>query len=134
MTATVPETDLPEISLVEPMPGFPDARRFTLVELAPGGVLFALRSLDDPALRFLVVPPAPFFPDYAPEIDSATATELELVDADDALVLLLVTPGSSPEHATANLLAPLVVNTRTRSAAQVVLADSSLPLREPLRR
>jgi flagellar assembly factor FliW len=134
VTAMATETELPEISLVEPLPGFPGTRRFAMVELAPGGVLYALRSLDDPELRFLVVPPSPFFPDYAPELDDATVESLDLRSADEALVLLVVTPGDTPGGATANLLAPVVVNNRTRAAAQVVLADADLPLREPLRR
>ncbi len=61
--------DLPVIELVHPMPGFPDRRQFALVTLDDLGTLCALRSLDDPELRFLVVPPAPFFPDYSPELD-----------------------------------------------------------------
>ena len=133
MTASATDTELPEISFVEPLPGFPDARRFALVELAPGGALFALRSLEDPELRFLVVPPAPFFPDYAPELDDAAAAGLGLTGAEDALVLLVVTPGDSPADATANLMAPVVVNARTQAAAQVVLSDSSLPIRRRLR-
>ncbi len=128
------DLDVPAIAMVDPMPGFPGARRFALVELTPGGALSALRSLDDPELRFLVVPPVLFFPDYAPEIDDETAHRLQLATADDALLLLVVTPGRTPEEATVNLLAPIVVNHRARLAAQVVLADASLPLRAPLRR
>ncbi len=130
------ETDheVPTIEMIDPMPGFPGARRFALVDLAPGGALSALRSLDDPELRFLVVPPALYFPDYAPEIDDETAQRLQLTTAEDALVLLVVTPGETPADATANLLAPVVVNHRTQRAAQVVLTDSSLALRAPLRR
>ncbi|MDP9394645.1 MAG: flagellar assembly protein FliW [Actinomycetota bacterium] len=134
MTAAALEDEAPTLELVEPMPGFPGARHFHLVELAAGGTLYALRSVEDPALRFLVVPPTFFFPDYAPEIDDADAARLGLDSADDAVVLLVVTPGDTPADATANLLAPVVVNTATRRAAQVVLADSSLPLRAPLRR
>lgn len=126
--------ETPGIELVDPMPGFPGARRFALVELAPGGALFALRSLDDPALRFLVVPPLPLFPGYAPEVDDEVADRLGLATADDALVLLVVTPGERAADATANLLAPVVVNRHTRAAAQVVLADASLPVRAPLQR
>ncbi len=128
------ELDVPTIEMVDPMPGFPGVRRFTLVELAPGGALSALRSLEDPDLRFLVVPPAQFFPDYAPEIDDETAARLGLTSAEDALVLLVVSPGETPEQATANLLAPIVINHRTHAAAQVILADSTLALRTPLRR
>ncbi|RJK92463.1 flagellar assembly protein FliW [Vallicoccus soli] len=113
------------------MAGFPDHRRFALVALDEAGLLYALRSLEDPALRFLVAPPAPFFPDYAPELDDEQAALLGLGSAEDALVLVVVTPGASPADATANLLAPVVVNQRTRTAAQVVL-DQDLPLHAPL--
>ena len=128
------DLDVPTIELVDALPGFAHARRFALVELAPGGALSALRSIDDPDLRFLVVPPELFFPDYAPEIDDETAARLHLTAAEDALVLLVVSPGETPQDATVNLLAPIVINHRTNEAAQVILADASLPLRAPLHR
>lgn len=126
------EGDLPTLELVVPMPGFPAHRRFVLVRLDADGVLCALRSVTDPELRFLVVPAAHFFPDYAPEIGEADAALLGL-DADTPTLLLLVlSPGESLATTTANLLAPLVVNTGTRRAAQLVLADADLPVRAPL--
>jgi flagellar assembly factor FliW len=123
---------LQTLNFVGPIAGFPEHRTFALVELDPAGVLCALRSLDDPGLRFLVVPPTPFFPDYAPDLGDEWVEQLQLTSADDALVLLIVTPAESAADATANLLAPVVVNVRTRHAAQVVL-DTDLPLRAPLR-
>ena len=131
-TPTPAMPDLPVIELVQPMPGFPDRRQFALVSLDDDGTLCALRSLDDPDLRFLVVPPAPFFPDYAPEVDDITAAELGLTTAEDALVLLVLNAGSSLADTTANLLAPFVVNTVTRQAAQIILADTTLPVSAPL--
>jgi flagellar assembly factor FliW len=127
------DLELPTVELVDDMAGFPDLRRFVLVRVDEAGLLFSLRSLDDEHVRFLVVPPAPFFPDYAPEIDDEAAARLELSDADDALLLLVVTAAERPEEATANLLAPLVVNRRTCAAAQVVLSGADVPLRAPLR-
>ena len=124
---------LPGLEFVGPVAGFPDLRHFVLAELAPASLLRALRSLEDPALRFLVLPPGPFFPDYAPEIGDEWAEALQLHHADDALVLVIVTPGATAADATANLLAPVVINVSTRRAAQVVLADSGWPLRAPLR-
>jgi flagellar assembly factor FliW len=132
--AVTTETDaveLPALELVGPLAGFPDHRRFALVALDEAGLLYALRSLEDPDLRFLVAPPAPFFPDYAPELDDAWVERLALHGADDALVLVVVTTGALPADATANLLAPVVVNRRTLRAAQVVL-DQDLPLHAPL--
>lgn len=127
------ETDVvPVIELVHPLPGFPDRRQFALVTLDEDGVLCALRSLEEPDLRFLVVPPAPFFPDYAPEVDDAVVSDLGIGSGDDALVLLVLKAGESLADTTANLLAPVVVNRRTRQAAQVILDDPSLSVRAPL--
>jgi flagellar assembly factor FliW len=124
--------ELPELHFPVGLPGFAERRRFALVRVDDSGLLFTLRSLEDPSLRLFVVPPAPFFPDYAPEIDDADAALLELSDASDAQVLLVVTPGASPADATANLLAPIVVNTRARVATQVILTGADLSLRAPL--
>lgn len=124
--------DLPVIELVHPLPGFPEHRRFALVQLDEDGVLCDLRSLDDPDLRFLVASPVPFFPDYAPVVGDDVVAELEIEDASDVLVLLVLTAGTSLADSTANLRAPVLVNTTTRRAAQVILDDSSLSVAEPL--
>lgn len=124
--------DLPVIELVHPMPGFPAHRRFALVRLDDDGVLCALRSLDDPELRFLVVPPHAFFPEYAPVIDDATASELGVTRAEDVLLLSVLTAGPSLADTTANLLAPVLVNTHTQRACQVVLDDPALSTHTPL--
>jgi flagellar assembly factor FliW len=94
-------------------------------------VLSSLSSVEDPSLRFLVVPPQVFFPDYAPEIDDVTAAALGLDGADDALLLVVVNPGDGAGAATVNLLAPVVVNVATRRGGQIVL-DDDLPIRAPL--
>ena len=124
--------ELPVIELVHPMAGFPDHRKFALVTLDEDGVLCALRSLDDPDLRFLVVPPAPFFPDYAPEVDDVMASELGISAAEDALVLLVLNAGASLADTTANLLAPVVVGVDSLRGAQVILDDPSLSVSAPL--
>ncbi|MBO9521596.1 MAG: flagellar assembly protein FliW [Nocardioidaceae bacterium] len=124
--------DLGGLDFVQPMPGFPDCRSFALVRLDDDGVLCELRSLERPEVRFLVVPPAPFFPDYAPEVSDEVVAELEIGSADDVVVLLVLNAGGSLEDTTANLLAPVLVNTATRRAGQVILEDATLPLAAPL--
>lgn len=126
--------EIPVLEMVEPLLGFPDRRHFALIRLDDDGMVCALRSLDEPDLRFVVVPPDAFFPDYAPEIDDATAETLGATSAEDLLVLVMVNAADSADGATANLLAPVVVNHRTRKAVQVVLPDESLSLRTPLLR
>ena len=152
--------DLPELSFVHPLPGFPGMRRFVLVRLegdegdeaavpaeaAPaaepaaagpgpdaedgdGPVLYELRSVDKPDLRFLVGVPRAFFPDYAIELDDQSCDDLELHEPADALVLVILSAGADATTTTANLLAPVVINAHTRSAAQVILSGTDWPVR-----
>jgi flagellar assembly factor FliW len=127
---TASSLTLPTIELAAPMPGFPAHRRFVLVRLDEDGLLYALTSLDDSELRFLVVPPMPFFPDYAPVIGDETLEILGGPDADQLLLMLVVTAGESVTSA--NLLAPIVIDQASRRAVQVVLTGSGLPVRAPL--
>lgn len=124
--------DLPVIDFVSPMPGFGGHTRFVLVRLDEDGLLYALTSLHDPEVRFLVMPPIPFFPNYAPDLPQESADLLGVTDADQVLVLLVVTAGETAEQTTANLLAPIVVDQSRRRALQVVLTGSDLPVRAEL--
>jgi flagellar assembly factor FliW len=134
MIATMPvlTPEIPVIDLVHPLPGFPDHHRFALVQLDDDGILCQLRSLDDPSLRFLVVPPVAFFPDYAPVVGDDVVGDLQITSADEVIVLLVLNAGDSLDTTTANLLAPVVVNTATRRASQVILDDPDLPIAAPL--
>jgi flagellar assembly factor FliW len=124
--------DVPVIDLVHPMPGFPDDRRFALVDLDGTGQLCSLTSLDHEDLRFLVAPPATFFPDFALEIDDATIADLDIHSAEDVMVLLVVNPGATLLTSTANLRAPVVLNTANRRACQVIVDDADLSVSTPL--
>lgn len=124
--------ELPVITMTRPVPGFPQLDRFALVQLDEDGVLCALRSVDEPEMRFLVVSAVSFFPDYAPVVDDATVAELGIESVEDVLVLVVLSAGTSLAETTANLLAPILVNTRTLSAAQVILDDPALQLAAPL--
>lgn len=127
-----PMPEIPMLEMVHPMPGFPDLRRFALVQLDESGVLCSLRSLEEPDVRFLVVPPFGFFPDYTPVVNDDLVADLGIESADDVLVLVVLTTGDSIEQTTANLLAPVLVNTVNRRAAQVVLGDTDLSVAVPL--
>jgi flagellar assembly factor FliW len=126
------EQTVPVIDLVHPMPGFPDDRRFALVDLDGSGQLCSLTSLDSEDLRFLVAPPGTFFPDYTPEIDDAVVADLDIGSVEDVMVLLVLNPGESLLTSTANLKAPVVLNTANRRACQVVVDDAALSVSAPL--
>jgi flagellar assembly factor FliW len=123
------------LTLAEPLPGFPGRRDFALVAADTAGLLFWLQSVAPDGPRFLAVPAAPFFPDYAPALPRAACAELGIADAAEGDVYCLVTvPDGDVTAATANLRAPLVVNSGMRRARQIVLTDGAHPIRRPLRR
>ncbi|MGA5303502.1 flagellar assembly protein FliW [Nucisporomicrobium flavum] len=126
------ELDMPIIEMAVPMPGFPAHRQFVLVRLNDEGLLYAFTSIDDPELRFLVAPPEPFFPDYAPEIENEVFAALNTKDPDRLLLMVVITAGVN--ETTANLLAPIVVDRDTRRAMQVVLNGSNMPVRAIMRK
>src|SRR3954452_1484968 len=126
MLETQTTTDVVEINFPAGMPGFPNAHRFELAPWGPAGSPFMLlSSADDSDVGFVVVPPWVFYPDYEFDLDDATAERLGLAEADDAIVLAVVTLRDRPEDATLNLLGPLVVNRHTHEAAQVVLPTTT---------
>jgi flagellar assembly factor FliW len=127
-----PSLGLPTITMAVPMPGFPAHREFVLVRLNDDGLLYAFTSIQDPELRFLVAPPEPFFPDYAPEIENEVFAALNTRDTDRLLLLTVITAGV--DETTANLLAPIVVDRDSMRAMQVVLSGSGYPVRAIMHR
>jgi flagellar assembly factor FliW len=110
--------------------GFPDIERFAVVDAGDGDTYFWLQSVDDPQLAFLAAVPWAFFPDYEPVLSDADQEALDLTTAADATLFCLLT--ITEEAVTANLLGPLVVNSRTREGRQVVLGDSEYSTRTAL--
>lgn len=132
--ASVEELDaIATLELPSGLVGVPEAQRFALTRWGGEDSPYALmRALDAEGLEFVVVPPSVFFPDYAPVVDDDLVEHLELRDADDAVVLVIVTVADPVERSTVNLLGPIVVNRHTHRAAQAVLSPDDHDARQPL--
>ena len=118
------------LTFTAPPPGLAPHVEFSLddVEGAPG--LHALRAATDANVRLFVVEASVYVPDYAP-----TFTEEHLLDVGagaraDASVLVVTTLDA--DGPVVNLLAPVLVNTATGVASQVILDGSEWPLRARL--
>jgi flagellar assembly factor FliW len=135
LEAPAPALAVVALELTEPLPGFPGHRRYALVPADGKGLVRWLQAVDPDGPRFLVVPAAAFFADYAPVLPRAVAAELDLGDGDRPELYCIVTvPGGDAAAATANLRAPVAVHPDRGLARQVVLPDAHHPIRRPLRR
>lgn len=104
--------------------GFPDARRFVLLDSRPGSPFKWMLCVDLPELGFAVVDPAHFVTTYAAPLDQA-AGALGCAPEDVALFVLVTIP-EQPSEIFLNLLAPIVVDLGRRRGRQLVLEDPAL--------
>lgn len=108
------------------MIGFPEDRRFVLLKHQKGSPFLWLQSLDHPSLAFVLIDPHLFKPDYEIRINPEDTAELELNHTPKGIQTLVVVNISNTNSINiyANLLAPLVINTKRRLAKQVILYES----------
>lgn len=116
----------------EGLVGLASYHRFAEVEPTVAGSPFrCLVSLEDSEVGFAVADPSKLFSNY--EVDLTGEREvLDIQSDDDVQVLVILTVPEDPIRTTANLLAPLVLNTRTKVGRQLVLADSRYSTRHPI--
>ncbi len=108
--------------------GFPAARRFALLESArPGGLFHVLHCLDLPELGFVVCDPGLFWSGYTADLPRP-----DDLASEDMAVLAIVTVPQNPVEMTANLMAPLLINLRTRIGVQIVLDTGRYSTRHPV--
>ena len=128
------------IEFVQPIFGFDDYTKYVILCDEEIGSHFAwLQSVEDPELCFLLADPNLVHPSYAASLPPETHKALGDGTPGDG------TPGESegyeywammvvPENfseATVNLKSPVIINTQTHQAAQVIL-DLDYPIRCPL--
>jgi len=114
------------------LPGFPGCRYFGL-ERVQGSSLLLLHSLDDAGPRFFVLPLAAADSLIRPADRLAACRLAGLCHYDtDFLVIVTARRSHADLELFANLRAPVLIDTRRRIGAQVVLADAAYPLRHPV--
>jgi len=101
--------------------GFPRSHRFVILDHRPGSPFKWMLSVEEPDLAFAVVNPRDLVPEYRPPVE--TAARALGVDVADVALFTIVTIPSDPLAMTVNLMAPVVVDVRTRTSRQLVLED-----------
>jgi len=118
------------IDFPEGLPGFEYLRRYALIQDERTDPIKWLVSLEDENVSLPVIDPWLVRVDYSVEISPADKRLLKLEDVKDALVLcVVVIPKDSPEDATVNLLAPVIINVRENIGEQVILDDPNYTIR-----
>ena len=102
--------------------GFPNFRRYALLNGHFKSPFYCLQCLDNPSLAFLVTEPDALVPDYRPKKAVNDLRELQAASLDDLQVLVTLTiPPGRPGEMTANLMSPLLINQAQGLGKQVVI-------------
>ena len=111
--------------------GFPDMKKFTLIfdeEKEDRPSISWLQSMDEPEIAFPVMDPLFVCEAYNPSVEDELLKNLGTIKEDNLYVLVTVTVPQDIKELAVNLKAPIVINTDTRKASQIIVGDD-LPVR-----
>ena len=111
--------------------GFPDMKKFTLIfdeEKEGRPSISWLQSMDEPEIAFPVMDPLFVCETYNPSVEEELLKNLGTIKEDNLYVLVTVTVPQNIKELAVNLKAPIVINTDTRKASQLIVEDD-LPVR-----
>lgn len=131
------EIDIDEskiITFVNGMVGFPDMKKFTLIydeeKKNKGGIMW-FQSLDEPEFAMPVMEPTVILPEYNPTVNNELLSPLGELTSDNLYVLVTVTVPSDITKMTANMKGPIIINTDTLLASQIVV-ENDMQVRFPI--
>ncbi|SER40768.1 flagellar assembly factor FliW [Gracilibacillus ureilyticus] len=114
------------------IPGFQGENKFILQSFEEGGLFQILQSTNNIDPAFVVVDPFLFVNDYQFKLDEATIEQLQIKLKEDVRVLAIVTVKEPLTSSTANLQAPVVINTQNNHAKQLISIKSNYLTREAI--
>lgn len=120
------------ISMPEGMIGMDDKRSYCLIGHQPESVFKWLQSVHEPDLAFLMIDPSDVVADYEVTLPDWDVEFLQLRSEDEAVLMTTVTIDTEGRTISTNLLAPVVINARTRLARQVVLDSDRYAIRHEI--
>ena len=126
-TSRFGDMEIPEDKIVrmpKPVLGFEHLKRYCIIERDDCQPFLWYQSVDDPEIAFIIVNPLFFAPKYRIEVNPKELEELRIRDVKAVETYVIVTIPDKPSEMTVNMQGPIVINTETRLAKQLVLVNS----------
>lgn len=105
--------------------GFPECKEYALIFDAgkeKRGISW-LQCLEDESFALPVINPLLVKEDYAPDIEEEMLEPLGELTEENTYVLVTLTASAKKEDLSVNLKAPIIINTDTRKAIQVIVEN-----------
>ncbi|HOR84907.1 MAG TPA: flagellar assembly protein FliW [Bacillota bacterium] len=116
------------ISFEQGIPGFTHLCKFIIIPIQE--LIFSyMQSVEDEGICFIIIPPTFVDPKYDINISDETVKNLRAEKPEDLIVYAIVTLPDDISEMTANLRAPILINTKNNKAVQEVLEDERYNIR-----
>jgi flagellar assembly factor FliW len=123
------------ITFVNGLVGFPQLKDFALIydtEKSDHRGIQWLQSMQEPDFAMPVIDPLALIPNYNPQVEDEWLKPLGELDPEYLLVLVTVTVPKDITKMTVNLKGPIVINTDTRKACQVIAEGDECDVKYPI--
>lgn len=121
------------ISFPDGIPAFEEEKQFLIIPLEEDSPFYYLQALSSPELCLLLVDPFKFFIDYHVELKDDQIQKLEASEKEDSIMAFaIVTVPEDFKKATANLLAPVIINVQKKKGLQFIPEKSDYKTRHYL--
>ena len=117
------------------MLGFPNQKKFVILQHKENSPFFWYQSVDDPTIAFVITSPFIFKPDYKIDLkDALKKVHWNGGCEESGLEIYIVVniPKGLPQKMTGNFIGPIVVNNEASQAVQIVVTDSPYTHKFPL--
>jgi flagellar assembly factor FliW len=114
--------------------GFDNLKKYFVVDPGDSTLILWLQSIEDERIAFPIIEPKIFKPDYIAKLLPADLNGLELDSLQNAKLYSILTIPANVQEMSANLKAPVVINSAKKVGKQIVLADSKLSVKHEMYR
>ncbi|SHG54272.1 flagellar assembly factor FliW [Thermosyntropha lipolytica DSM 11003] len=113
------------IKFPEGLPAFEEEKEFVIIPLEEGSPFYYMQAVGNEELCFMLADPFVFFPAYEIKLGDEVVRKLKLKEkGENIAVFVILTVPDDYRLTTANLLAPLIINTEEKIGLQFVAVDS----------
>jgi len=119
------------ITFNEGIPGLEQYKKYARLLIEESYPILWLQSMEDSGICLPIIETFNIIPDYVFDIEDADVKALEIKNRDDLQVLSVVVIPEDIQGMTVNLAAPIIINTNTWNARQIVLSGSEYNVRAP---
>ena len=115
-----------EIGFPKGISAFEDYQQFNFRKEPRLKPFIYMHSTVDSNVSFVCVDPFILNPSYQVELPDDSVKRLQLKNAEDLIVLCLVSVGRDMYTTTANLMSPIVINPQTQKGEQVIMENMGM--------